>query len=97
MALHYLLLSHQQHRRNHYPASLPTQVQSFFSWLQQLGQIPEADLWHTFNLGVGFVLVLPEVAVAPCLELISSLGMTGWPLGEVEIGPAGVAGLPNGA
>ena len=70
---------------------------ALFSWLQQLGQIPETDLWHTFNLGVGFVLVLPEVAVAPCLELISSLGMAGWPLGEVEIGPAGVAGLPNGA
>jgi chemotaxis receptor (MCP) glutamine deamidase CheD len=34
-----------------------------FRWLQEKGEVPEADLWHTFNLGVGYCLVLPEAAV----------------------------------
>ena len=32
---------------------------SLFRWLQRQGGVPEADLWNTFNLGVGFCLVLP--------------------------------------
>ena len=33
-----------------------------FRWLQERGQVPEADLWNTFNLGVGFCLVVPPDA-----------------------------------
>jgi phosphoribosylformylglycinamidine cyclo-ligase len=70
---------------------------ALFSWLQELGEIPEANLWHTFNLGVGFVLVVPESAMVPCLELIANIGLDGWPLGQIEAGSPGVFGLPAGA
>ncbi len=70
-----------------------------FHWLQQNGEIPERDLWHTFNMGIGFCLVLPETAVAEALSLCQALNLPAWPIGEVEqIGSAqsdGINGLPS--
>jgi phosphoribosylformylglycinamidine cyclo-ligase len=68
-----------------------------FRWLQQQGEVPEADLWNTFNLGVGFCLVLPAEAVAQALSICSEQGHHAWLLGTVEAGAAGgqpLAGLP---
>ena len=68
-----------------------------FRWLQDNGQVPEADLWHTFNLGVGFCLVVSPEAVAPVLEVCQSCGHKAWEMGRIEPGSAsgqGVAGLP---
>ena len=32
-----------------------------FEWdTQEVGEIPEIDLWNTFNLGVGFCLIAPK-------------------------------------
>ena len=70
---------------------------ALFSWLQQLGDVPEADMWHTYNQGVGFVLVVPDVSLNPYLELINGLGLNAWPLGQIEAGSPGVTGLPAGA
>jgi phosphoribosylformylglycinamidine cyclo-ligase len=65
-----------------------------FHWLQKKGEVPEADLWHTFNLGVGYCLVLPEAAVAQALQVCADQGHQAWRLGEVEPGAAdGAAGL----
>jgi phosphoribosylformylglycinamidine cyclo-ligase len=68
-----------------------------FRWLQENGQVPEADLWNTFNLGVGFCLVLPEAAVPAALEVCHRQGHQAWLLGSVEAGAVGaapLAGLP---
>jgi phosphoribosylformylglycinamidine cyclo-ligase len=68
-----------------------------FRWLQEHGEVPEADLWNTFNLGVGFCLVLPEHAVDAALQVCSQVGHQAWLLGEVRAGAAEaapLAGLP---
>ncbi|MCP9830632.1 phosphoribosylformylglycinamidine cyclo-ligase [Synechococcus sp. HJ21-Hayes] len=68
-----------------------------FRWLQQKGEVPEADLWNTFNLGVGFCLVVPEAAVAQALAVCDEQGHQAWLLGSVEQGEnldAPLAGLP---
>lgn len=68
-----------------------------FRWLQEQGSIPEEDLWNTFNLGVGFVLVVPPAALDGALAVCASIGQPAWPLGVVADGPAGscpVGGLP---
>ena len=71
---------------------------ALFQWLQQAGQIPESDIWHTFNLGVGYCLVLPATAVDAALTVCQALGHQAWELGEVAAGPASggapLAGLP---
>jgi phosphoribosylformylglycinamidine cyclo-ligase len=68
-----------------------------FRWLQEAGEVPEDDLWNTFNLGVGFCLVLPADAVAEALAICGALELPAWELGRVEGGDAGerpLAGLP---
>jgi phosphoribosylformylglycinamidine cyclo-ligase len=71
---------------------------ALFRWLQEAGQVPEPDLWNTFNLGVGFCLVLPPAATDSALALCRQSGHDAWVLGEVRSGvlPPGtaLAGLP---
>ena len=69
---------------------------ALFRWLQELGSVPERDLWHTFNLGIGYVLVVPPNNSQQALEVVQASGFTGWICGEIVAG-AGVLGLPAGA
>jgi len=69
-----------------------------FHWLQSKGEIPERDLWHTFNLGIGFCLILPEADVDRALAVCKQQDLQAWSIGEV-IDSAGqpdkpVLGLP---
>ena len=70
-----------------------------FSWLQNNGEIPERDMWHTFNMGLGFCLVLPEEAVNPALEICGQLNLPASCIGEVVERAsdldAAVIGLPT--
>jgi phosphoribosylformylglycinamidine cyclo-ligase len=68
-----------------------------FRWLQENGQVPESDLWHTFNLGVGFCLVVSADAVDPVLDVCQSCGHRAWEMGCIASGNAsgqGISGLP---
>ncbi|MFM8276941.1 MAG: phosphoribosylformylglycinamidine cyclo-ligase [Cyanobium sp.] len=69
---------------------------ALFRWLQQKGDIPESDLWNTFNLGVGFCLVLPADQVEMALAICRTSGHQAWDLGRVrpQEGAEGLAGLP---
>jgi phosphoribosylformylglycinamidine cyclo-ligase len=73
---------------------------ALFRWLQDAGDIPETDLWNTFNLGVGFCLVVPETTASETCDVATSAGYSCWELGEVRPGraPDGLAlgGLPLG-
>ena len=67
-----------------------------FDWLQSAGTIPERDLWHTFNLGIGYVLVIPPNSCQQALQVVKDSGFEGWICGEIIPGE-GVHGLPAGA
>ena len=59
--------------------------------------MPEADLWNTFNLGVGYCLVVPAAAADQALAICQDTGYEAWELGAVANGSAGeqpLAGLP---
>jgi phosphoribosylformylglycinamidine cyclo-ligase len=73
---------------------------ALFHWLQQAGEVPEADLWNTFNLGVGYCLVVPAAAADQALAICQDTGHEAWELGVVANGSAGeqpLAGLPFSA
>jgi phosphoribosylformylglycinamidine cyclo-ligase len=57
---------------------------ALFRWLQEKGAIPEADLWDTFNLGVGFCLVVPAAEVDAVIKICGGAGHRAWELGAVE-------------
>ena len=69
-----------------------------FQWLQRAGEIQERDLWHTFNLGIGYCLVLPETDVAGALQHCESKGFQAWTIGSISEADgsehAPVIGLP---
>ncbi len=74
---------------------IPPQI---FQWLQRSGDIPEIDLWNTFNLGVGFCLVVDPEHSDASIEICAENGFNSWILGQVqEISSntgTGLRGLP---
>lgn len=69
-----------------------------FRWLAQQGDVPEVDLWNTFNMGVGFCLVVPQECLPPIVELCQAQGHQAWEMGHVLSDPqasGGIGGLPH--
>ncbi len=55
-----------------------------FSTIAQLGNVPQADLERTLNLGVGMVAVVDPAVADRAVELLNAAGMGAWVMGEVE-------------
>lgn len=65
-------------------------VPRVFTWLQELGRVPEEEMYRTFNMGVGMALVLPEEACAEAVRRLAGHGWNAWPIGRVVEGEGGV-------
>jgi phosphoribosylformylglycinamidine cyclo-ligase len=59
---------------------------AIFDWLQAEGRIPDAELYRTFNCGLGMAVVVPPDAVRRSLELLSAAGERAWVAGRIEAG-----------
>jgi phosphoribosylformylglycinamidine cyclo-ligase len=57
-----------------------------FRILQQAGQISPQEMREVFNLGVGFIAVLPPDAVGAAQAAASAAGVTTWVMGEIHRG-----------
>ena len=75
------------------PNSWP--VLPIFDWLQQAGQVSLPDMFNTFNMGVGFVVIVPPADEAAACEQFSAAGISAYRLGEVVAGFGEVLGLPE--
>ncbi len=60
------------------------EVPLIFDWIQEKGDIPERDLWNTFNLGVGFCLIVPPKNYQDVIDICKSFGYTAWNIGKIE-------------
>ena len=54
-----------------------------FDWLQREGAVADAEMWRTFNCGVGFVLVVPQAAVAAVSSSLDAHGLAHRAIGQV--------------
>lgn len=68
-------------------------VPPVFPLLQQLGNIPEKDMWRTFNMGIGLVLVVRENDERPILENLADKGYTASSIGSVRPRRSGENGV----
>ncbi len=59
------------------------ETSEIFIWLQNAGDIPEIDLWNTFNMGIGFCLIVPKNAVNFALEICFKNDFEAWNIGQV--------------
>jgi phosphoribosylformylglycinamidine cyclo-ligase len=50
------------------------QVPPLFSWLQQSGQVPTEDMFRTFNMGIGLILVVARERAEQTIEELAARG-----------------------
>jgi len=62
-----------------------------FGLIQRLGRVPEEEMYHTFNMGVGMVLVLSPEAAESAVERLAAAGEEVHVIGSIEAGERAVA------
>ena len=62
------------------------EIPPIFPWLAKLGQIPEDEMDHVFNMGVGLVLIVSPYYAHAIAELIRKQGHRCWPIGTAQSG-----------
>jgi phosphoribosylformylglycinamidine cyclo-ligase len=60
---------------------------ALFDLIQALGDVPEADMRRTFNLGIGLVALVAPDAAADAIDLLGQHGETAFRIGEVVRSP----------
>ncbi len=60
-------------------------VPPIFSLIER-GGVPEEEMWRTFNMGIGFVLICPEEEAGRLMERAEQLGERAFVVGEVREG-----------
>ncbi len=75
------------------------EVPPIYSWLSKQGDVPMKDLWNTFNLGIGFCLIVPSNESQRLIDICASIGMSSWVIGQIEENTTNsstrISGLPN--
>jgi phosphoribosylformylglycinamidine cyclo-ligase len=61
-----------------------------FRWLQEAGTIETAEMYRTFNCGVGMVVCLPASDLPRARDLLADLHLDAWQIGEVIAGEGGL-------
>ncbi len=62
------------------------EIPPIFRVLAEGGKVPEEDLWRTFNMGVGMVLVIDPAQLDETLKRLRKAGVQGFPMGNVVPG-----------
>jgi len=61
-----------------------------FDWLQRTARISAAEMYRTFNCGIGMVAIVPNEHAQAAVSLLNSRGETACVIGEVRKGTRGV-------
>ncbi|MBS0579057.1 MAG: phosphoribosylformylglycinamidine cyclo-ligase [Proteobacteria bacterium] len=61
-----------------------------FDWLQHAARTDSAEMYRTFNCGIGMVVIVAADRAAAALELLRSHGETAQVIGQVRAGSGGV-------
>ncbi len=61
-------------------------VLPIFDYLREAGNIDPEDMWATFNMGIGFILVVPEPLAEPVINHLKESGETAYRIGRIKRG-----------
>jgi phosphoribosylformylglycinamidine cyclo-ligase len=61
-----------------------------FEWLARAGHVEEAEMYRTFNCGIGMVAIVPIERAEEAMQLLAAQGETAFLIGEVRRGDRGV-------
>lgn len=62
------------------------EVPPLFKLIQERGNIPERDMYNTFNMGIGMCVIVPENEVEKAINLLKEAGEEAYLIGEVVPG-----------
>jgi phosphoribosylformylglycinamidine cyclo-ligase len=68
-------------------------VPGIFTWLAEAGQVAPMAMYNTFNMGIGFALIIPANQVEPTLRWFGQRHLAAYDIGEVVVGKGSVEGL----
>ena len=66
------------------------EIQPIFGLLQNVGNIPEIDMFNTFNMGIGMVICVASSEVEGIINKLKETGERAYIIGEVTEGENGV-------
>ena len=69
---------------NIYKASY--EVPAIFKLIQNKGNVPERDMYNTFNMGIGMAMIVSPSDVSRTLSILKEAGETAFEIGEVTNG-----------
>jgi phosphoribosylformylglycinamidine cyclo-ligase len=61
-----------------------------FSWFESLGAVDGAEMWNTFNMGIGFVLIVAARQASAITSRLAAGGVEHAVIGRIEEGQSGV-------
>jgi len=61
-------------------------VPPIFEWLSNQGNVSRAEMFNTFNMGIGFVLLVAPDQVSEAIAWFADRGESVWAIGEVVAG-----------
>ncbi len=65
-------------------------VLPIFELIAKVGNVPERDMYNTYNMGVGMSIVVPKDEVDKALEILKANGEDAYVIGEIIKGDEGV-------
>jgi len=75
------------------PAAWP--IPPLFEWLAEAGSVKRSAMFNTFNMGIGFVLLVPPAQAEPTIRWFESQDIAAYTIGEVITGSGSLVGLPE--
>ncbi len=61
-----------------------------FATLRRAGGLADAEMFRTFNMGLGYLAVVPREAVPGAMRALTDIDEPAWDIGEVVAGPRSV-------
>jgi phosphoribosylformylglycinamidine cyclo-ligase len=62
------------------------EVPSIFNWLSSRGAVATSEMFNTFNMGIGYVLLVPPTQTEQTLQWFINQELPAWAIGEVVEG-----------
>jgi phosphoribosylformylglycinamidine cyclo-ligase len=71
------------------------QIPPAFQWLAEAGNVAPVDMFNTFNMGIGYVVIVPATAVTEAIAFFESQQIAAYAIGKVVTGDRSLIGIPQ--
>ena len=61
------------------------EIPDIFKKIMKSGDIDKEEMWRTFNMGIGYCIVIPDYAEKDAHDTINAFGYKSWTIGKVVL------------